>query len=199
MARTKEDVVASKADTSPRIPKSAAGVTKNTAEAPAKRGRGRPPKGGPPKVYVPSGRPRGRPKGTTKAKTAPAAPVTKSKRIAAQQNDDGTPKKGRGRPPKSAAPATATSASTTPKKRGRKPKVAVESPVADDVEAEEDLNDAEPGKTSPFSILSKAWYTKRVVADEVDSDKDVPAAADDDAADSPSKDEVDDKDDDLSE
>ncbi|KAM0558524.1 hypothetical protein ACHAPJ_004719 [Fusarium lateritium] len=172
MARTKEDVVASKGDTSPHIPKSSAGVTKNTAEAPVKRGRGRPPKGGAPKVYVPSGRPRGRPKGTTKAKTETVAPVTKSKRIAAQQNNDDAPKKGRGRPSKAAAPAT--SASTTPKKRGRKPK-AVESPAADEAEADEDLNDAEP-------------------ADEVDSDKDVPAADD-----SPAKDEAEDNDNDLSE
>ncbi|KAJ4250516.1 hypothetical protein NW762_011770 [Fusarium torreyae] len=169
MARTKEDVVASKGDTSPHIPKSSAGVTKSTAEAPVKRGRGRPPKGGAPKVYVPSGRPRGRPKGSTKAKTETVAPVTKSKRIAAQQNDVDAPKKGRGRPSKAAAPAT--SASTTPKKRGRKAKTA-ESPAAEEAEAE-DLDDP---------------------ADEVDSDKDVPAADD-----SPAKDEAEDNDNDLSE
>ncbi|KAJ3525052.1 hypothetical protein NM208_g11806 [Fusarium decemcellulare] len=41
MARTKEDVVASKADASPRIAKSAGGVSKDS-ETPVKRGRGRP-------------------------------------------------------------------------------------------------------------------------------------------------------------
>ncbi|KAG5748271.1 hypothetical protein H9Q69_010167 [Fusarium xylarioides] len=131
MARTKEDV-ASKGDASPRIPKSSAGVTKNTAEAPVKRGRGRPPKGAAPmpkKVYVPTGRPRGRPPGTGK-KTA-AGP----KKVAAV-NDDGTPKQGRGRPPRAARGTEA--AATTPKdgkKRGRKPKVA---DVSEDEETKHD-------------------------------------------------------------
>ncbi|KAM0211623.1 hypothetical protein ACHAQI_005182 [Fusarium lateritium] len=144
MARTKEDLVASKGDASPQIPKSSAGVTKSTAEAPAKRGRGRPPKGSAPmpkKVYVPTGRPRGRPPGIKKA----VAATKKTKAVAAvAQNDDGTPKKGRGRPRKAAA-AAATSdeeaAATTPnepKKRGRKPKV-----VEPDASGDE-ADDAEP-------------------------------------------------------
>ncbi|KAF4338174.1 AT hook [Fusarium beomiforme] len=132
MARTKEEV-ASKGDASPRIPKSSAGVTKNTAEAPVKRGRGRPPKGSAPmpkKVYVPTGRPRGRPPGS--GKKATAGP----KKVAAV-NDDGTPKKGRGRPRRAASGAE--SAATTPKdgkKRGRKPKAAA-SPAADASDNEE--------------------------------------------------------------
>ncbi|KAH7266932.1 uncharacterized protein BKA55DRAFT_553786 [Fusarium redolens] len=130
MARTKEDV-ASKDDASPRIPKSSAGVTKNTAEAPVKRGRGRPPKGAAPmpkKVYVPTGRPRGRPPGSGKKKTGP-------KKVAAV-NDDGTPKQGRGRPRRAASGTE--SAATTPmdgKKRGRKPKAA---DVSDDEETKHD-------------------------------------------------------------
>ncbi|KAI1036907.1 hypothetical protein LB503_002963 [Fusarium chuoi] len=110
MARTKEDV-ASKGDASPRIPKSSSGVTKNTAEAPVKRGRGRPPKG-------------------TGKKTA-AGP----KKVAAV-NDDGTPKQGRGRPPRAARGTE--SAATTPKdgkKRGRKPKAA---DVSEDEETNHD-------------------------------------------------------------
>ncbi|KAF9773738.1 hypothetical protein IL306_008435 [Fusarium sp. DS 682] len=132
MARTKEDV-ASKGDVSPRIPKSSAGVTKNTAEAPVKRGRGRPPKGSAPlpkKVYVPTGRPRGRPPGSGKKTTAGP------KKVAAV-NDDGTPKQGRGRPRRAASGTE--SAATTPKagkKRGRKPKAAA-SPAADASEDKE--------------------------------------------------------------
>ncbi|KAL9571094.1 hypothetical protein ACKAV7_004432 [Fusarium commune] len=114
MARTKEDV-ASKGDASPRIPKSSAGVTKNTAEAPVKRGRGRPPKGAAPmpkKVYVPTGRPRGRPPGSGKKTTAGP------KKVAAVNDDE--------------------SAATTPKdgkKRGRKPKAA---DVSEDEETKHD-------------------------------------------------------------
>lgn len=135
MARTKEDV-ASKGDASPRIPKSSAGVTKNTAEAPVKRGRGRPPKGAAPmpkKVYVPTGRPRGRPPGSGKKTTAGP------KKVAAV-NDDGTPKRGRGRPRRAASGTE--SAATTPKdgkKRGRKPKAA-------DVSEDEETKHDEPGK-----------------------------------------------------
>jgi high mobility group AT-hook protein 2 len=135
MARTKEDV-ASKGDASPRIPKSSAGVTKNTAEAPVKRGRGRPPKGAAPmpkKVYVPTGRPRGRPPGSGKKTTAGP------KKVAAV-NDDGTPKQGRGRPRRAASGTE--SAATTPKdgkKRGRKPKAA-------DVSEDEETKHDEPGK-----------------------------------------------------
>ncbi|KAG5655739.1 hypothetical protein KAF25_008858 [Fusarium avenaceum] len=174
MARTKEDLVASKGDASPEIPKSSAGVTKSTAEAPAKRGRGRPPKGAAPmpkKVYVPTGRPRGRPPASGAKKAAAAAKkakaVTAAAARAAAQNDDGTPKKGRGRPRKAAAAATSDEepAATTPKepkKRGRKPK-AVEAEVSGD-----EADDAEP-------------------ADE-DSDKE---AATEDTADSPGKDEDD--------
>jgi hypothetical protein len=138
MARTKEDV-ASKGDSSPKIPKSSAGVTKNTAEPPVKRGRGRPPKGSAPmpkKVYVPTGRPRGRPPGGGKKKAAPTP-----KKVAAV-NDDGTPKRGRGRPRRAAVAEDENekSAATTPKqpkKRGRKPKSA--SPA--DASADEDKGD----------------------------------------------------------
>lgn len=139
MARTKEDV-APKGDSSPKIPKSSAGVTKNTAEAPVKRGRGRPPKGSAPmpkKVYVPTGRPRGRPPGGGKKKAA-AAP----KKVAAV-NEDGTPKRGRGRPRRAVAADDEEPAATTPKepkKRGRKPKT--ESPAAED-SAEEDKDEAD--------------------------------------------------------
>jgi high mobility group AT-hook protein 2 len=153
MARTKEDV-ASKGDASPQIPKSSAGVTKSTAEAPVKRGRGRPPKGSAPmpkKVYVPTGRPRGRPPASGAKKAAAAAKKAKAVAAATAQNDDGTPKKGRGRPRK-AAVAAATSdeepAATTPKepkKRGRKPKV-----VEPDASGDE-ADDAEPGKNSQIS------------------------------------------------
>ncbi|KAF4452013.1 hypothetical protein F53441_5087 [Fusarium austroafricanum] len=165
MARTKEDV-ASKGDSSPRIPKSSAGVTKNTTEAPVKRGRGRPPKGSAPmpkKVYVPTGRPRGRPPGSGKKATA-----TGPKKIATI-NDDGTPKKGRGRPRRAASGAE--SAATTPKetkKRGRKPKA---SPAAE-ASGDEEAKDAE-------------------LADE----DDVP---EDDTAESPAKDEAHDEDGDES-
>lgn len=160
MARTKEDLVASKGDASPQIPKSSAGVTKSTAEAPAKRGRGRPPKGAAPmpkKVYVPTGRPRGRPPASGAKKAAAAAKkakaVTAAAARAAAQNDDGTPKKGRGRPRKAAAAAAAATsdeepAATTPKepkKRGRKPK-AVEPEVSGDK-----ADDAEPGTNPQFS------------------------------------------------
>jgi hypothetical protein len=155
MARTKEDLVASKGDASPQIPKSSAGVTKSTAEAPVKRGRGRPPKGSAPmpkKVYVPTGRPRGRPPASGAKKAAAATKKAKAvATAAAAQNDDGTPKKGRGRPRKVAA-AAATSdeepAATTPKepkKRGRKPKV-----VEPDVSGDE-ADDAEPGKNFQVS------------------------------------------------
>jgi hypothetical protein len=147
MARTKEDV-ASKGDSSPKIPKSSAGVTKNTAEPPVKRGRGRPPKGSAPmpkKVYVPTGRPRGRPPGGGKKKAAPTP-----KKVAAV-NDDGTPKRGRGRPRRAAVAEDENekSAATTPKqpkKRGRKPKSA--SPA--DASADEDKGD-DAGKSGSQS------------------------------------------------
>ncbi|KAF5025902.1 hypothetical protein F66182_2021 [Fusarium sp. NRRL 66182] len=134
MARTKDDVDASKGDTSPHIPKSSAGVTKNGAEAPVKRSRGRPPKGAAKiekKPYVPTGRPRGRPKGSGTKGTAAAKPQT-----TATETSDATPRR-RGRPRKTAeAPA-----STTPKKRGRKPKN-----IAKDASEDENLDDAEPAQ-----------------------------------------------------
>ncbi|KAJ9424955.1 hypothetical protein QL093DRAFT_2227276 [Fusarium oxysporum] len=133
MARTKEDV-ASKGDASPRIPKSSAGVTKNTAEAPVKRGRGRPPKGAAPmpkKVYVPTGRPRGRPPGSGKKTTAGP------KKVAAV-NDD--------------AASGTESAATTPKdgkKRGRKPKAA-------DVSEDEETKHDEPADEDDVANESPA-------------------------------------------
>jgi high mobility group AT-hook protein 2 len=89
----------------------------------------------PKKVYVPTGRPRGRPPGG--GKKAAATP----KKVAAV-NDDGTPKRGRGRPRREAAANDEESAATTPKepkKRGRKPKTV--SPAAD-ASADEDKDDS---------------------------------------------------------
>ncbi|KAF4988612.1 hypothetical protein FGRMN_9673 [Fusarium graminum] len=151
MARTKEDV-ASKGDASPQIPKSSAGVTKNTAEAPAKRGRGRPPKGSAPmpkKAYVPTGRPRGRPPATGAKKVA----IDNAKAKAAALKGDGAPKKGRGRPRKDAATAAGgETAATTPKKRGRKPKAAEPSgDEAGDSEPAEEDSDKEASKDAADS------------------------------------------------
>ncbi|CAG7554552.1 unnamed protein product [Fusarium equiseti] len=160
MARTKEDAVASKGDSSPKIPKSSAGVTKNAAETPVKRGRGRPPKGSAPmpkKVYVPTGRPRGRPPGGGKKKAAPAP-----KKVAAV-NDDGTPKRGRGRPRREAAVDGGESAATTPKetkKRGRKPKT-----VSPDAEASADEN-------KDSDAADDASDKEAPAADSVDKDED---------------------------
>jgi hypothetical protein len=84
-------------------------------EAPkAKRGPGRPPKNGTPKApYVPTGKPRGRPKMPDHLKKATKAKVAKTKKAApkttsstattaATTTDTTTPKKGRGRPKKTA-------------------------------------------------------------------------------------------------
>ncbi|GKU01751.1 hypothetical protein FLAG1_03857 [Fusarium langsethiae] len=127
MARTKEDV-ASKGDSSPKIPKSAAGVTKNTAEPPVKRGRG------------------------GKKKAAPTP-----KKVAAV-NDDGTPKRGRGRPRRGAAIAEDEEPTATtpkePKKRGRKPKTASPADASADDDKDDDAADDVSDKEASAADLS---------------------------------------------
>ncbi|KAF5000946.1 hypothetical protein FDECE_11103 [Fusarium decemcellulare] len=188
MARTKEDVVASKADASPRIAKSAGGISKDS-EAPVKRGRGRPRSNNPPKVYVPSGRPRGRPKGTTKAVTAAKraalgeAAGLEAPKTRGQANDADGARKGRGRPRKAAGADVAAPVAATPKggkKRGRPSKKATESPAAPEGEEEEEQQ--QPDAAGAENA-------------ESDDDKDIPAVAEN--AESPVNEEA--LDEDLSE
>ncbi|KAJ4237393.1 hypothetical protein NW759_000506 [Fusarium solani] len=179
MARTKEDVVA----TSPRVAKSAAGVSKDT-EAPVKRGRGRPRSAVPKPAYVPSGRPRGRPKGSTKASSAKKAALGEAvgltKKNAASTDAPGA-KRGRGRPRKVAQPE-AEGESTTPKsgkKRGRPSKNATESPAAQDV-AEDDNEESKP--VEAVEPVEAAEPVEDANADD-ESDGDVPTAGQEESAD----------------